>query len=127
MDVCLASSCYKQPTKKSAMFSEHLTPIDKISANKMLLLAAALVVVCMLIAMALVAGGQVQKAELRQLSQANFQSAFASCLQNRQGSALRDCVRLASPSTEMTNAEPQAASDGINAPGISLATLFKRY
>ena len=127
MAVCLALSCYKQPMKKSAMFSEQLTPIDKMSANKMLLLAAALVVVCMLVAMALVAGGQVQKAELRQLSQANFQSAFASCLQNRQGSALGDCVRLASSSTDLKDTEPQVASDGISAPGISLATFFKRY
>ena len=113
--------------KKCAMFSEQLKPIDKMSANKMLLSAAAFVLVCMLIAMALVASGQMQKAELRQLSQANFQSAFANCLQNRQGSALQDCVGLASSSTDMQVAEPQASSDGINAPGMSLATLFKRY
>ena len=109
------------------MFSAQLKPIDKMSDNKMLLLAAGLVLVCLLIAMAMVAGGQVQKAELRQLSQANFQSAFANCLQSRQGSALRDCARLASSSTDVQDAVPQAASDGLSAPGISLVTLSNRY
>ena len=97
------------------------------SANKMFLLAAGLVLVCLLIAMALVAGGQVRKAELRQLSQANFQSAFASCQLGRQGSALRDCARLASSSTDVQDAEPLVAADGINPPGMSLVTLSNRY
>ena len=127
MTVCLALSCYKQPMKKPVMFSEQLKPIDKMSANKMLLLAAVLVLACMLIAMALVAGGQVQRAELRQVSQANFQSAFANCLQSRQGSALRDCARLASSSTDGKDAVPQAASVALSAPGMSLVTLSNRY
>ena len=109
------------------MFSAQLKPIDKMPANKMLLLAAGLVLVCLLIAMAMVAGGQVQKAELRQLSEANFQSAFANCLQSRQGSALRDCSRLASSPTDVQDAVPQAASDGLSAPGISVVNLFNRY
>lgn len=127
MAVCLVSVYYKRMTKKPAMFSAHLKPIDKMSSSKMLLLAAALVLVCLLIAMALVAGGQVQRAELRQLNQANFQSAFANCLQNRQGSALRDCVGLASSSTDANEAEPQPAAAEISAPRNSLLTLFNRY
>ena len=127
MAVCLVLSGYKQTSKTSAMFSAQLKPIDKMSANKMLLLAAGLVLVCLLIAMAMVAGGQVQKAELRQLSQANFQSAFANCLQSRQGSALRDCARLASSSTDVQDTVSQDASDGISAPGVSLVTLSNRY
>ena len=109
------------------MFSAQLKPIDKISANKMLLLAAGLVLVCLLIAMALVAGGQVQKAERRQLSQANFQSALVSCLQSRQGSALGDCERLATSSTDVKDTQPPAASDAISAPGMSLVNLSNRY
>ena len=127
MAVCLASNRYKQTSKTPAMFSAQLKPIDKMSANKMLLLAAGLVLVCLLIAMAMVAGGQVQKAELRQLSQANFQSAFANCLQSRQGSALRDCARLAAPSSIVQDAAPQAASDGFSTPDIRLVTLSNRY
>ena len=127
MAVCLVLIGYKQTSKIQAMFSAQLKPIDKMSAKKMLLLAAGLVLVCLLIAMAMVAGGQVQKAELRQLSQANFQSAFANCLQSRQGSALRDCARLASPSSDVQDAAPQAASDGLSTPDISLVTLSNRY
>ena len=109
------------------MFSEQLKPIDKLSANKMLLLPAVLLLFCLLIAMAQVAGGQVQKAELRQLSQANFQSALASCLQSRQGSALGDCERLASSSTDVKDSQPPAASDQNSAQGLSLVTLTNWY
>ena len=109
------------------MFSEQLKPIDKISANKLLLLAAGLVLVCLLIAMALVAGGQVEKAELRQLGEANFQSALATCLQSRQGSALGDCARLASSSPDAKDSVPYAASDRNSAPGLSLVTVTNRY
>ena len=109
------------------MFSEQLKPIDKMSDNTLLLLAAGLVLVCLLVAMALVAGGQVEKAELRQLGEANFQSALATCLQSRQGSALGDCARLASSSTDVKDSEPYAASDRNSAPSLSLVTVTNRY
>ena len=109
------------------MFSEQLKPVNKISGNKMLFLAAVLAFVFLLVAMVLVAGGQVQKAEDRQLSQANFQAAFAICLQSRQGPALGDCVSLASSAADMKEAEPRAASAGISAPRMDLLTLSNRY
>ncbi len=127
MAACLTSGCYKRFPEKPSMFSEQLKPVDKMSANKLLLLAAGLVLVCLLVAVALVAGGQVQKAELRQLSQASFQSALASCLQSRQGSELGDCARLASSSTDVKDSEPYAATDGNSGPGLSLVTLTNRH
>lgn len=113
------------------MFSAHLKPIVNTSANKMLLLVAGLALVCLLIAMAFVAGGQVQKAELRQASQASLQAAVANCLESQQGSVIRDCARLALPPTttdpESVLPMPHTASNGTGNQGLSLLTLFNRY
>ena len=113
------------------MFSAQLKPIEKISANKMLLLVAGLVLVCLLIALALVANGQVQKAQLRQASLASLQAAVANCLENQQGSVIRDCARLAlAPTTtepESVLPMPHGANNGTGAQGLSLLALFKRY
>ena len=109
------------------MFSDQLKPISRISGNKMLFLAAALVLAFLLSAMVVVVGGQVQKAEDRQLSHANFQSAVAICLQSRQGSALSDCVRLASAAADSKESEPKASSTVISAPAVDLVTLSNRY
>ena len=113
------------------MFSAQLKPIEKISANKMLLLVAGLVLVCLLIAMALVANGQVQKAQLRQASQASLQAAVANCLESQQVSVIRDCAHLAlSPTTtdpESVLPSPHTANNETRTQGLSLLTLFKRY
>ena len=113
------------------MFSAQLKPINKISASKMLLLVAGLVLVCLLIAMALVAGGQVQKAQLRQASQASLQAALANCLESQQVSVIKDCAHLAMPPTttdpESILPMPHTANNETGTQGLSLLTLFKRY
>ena len=85
------------------MFSDHLKTIDELPTNKLLLLAAGLVLVCQLVAMGIVAGGQVDKAQLRRATHASVQSAMASCVENRHGSALNDCARLASTTSDDTS------------------------
>ena len=68
------------------MFSDHLRKIDDAPHKTLLLVAAGLVMACQLVAMALVAGEQVQKAQMRGDSQASRQVAVASCVEPKSGS-----------------------------------------
>lgn len=76
------------------MFSDHLRKIDEAPHRTLLFVAAALVMVCQLVAMALVAGEQVQKAQMRVDSQVSRQVAVASCVETSRGVAIKDCLRL---------------------------------
>ena len=82
------------------MFSDHLRKIDEASPRILLLVAAALVMVCQLVAMALVAGEQVQKAQMRGDSQASRHVAIASCVESSRGVAVKDCFQLGSSDLE---------------------------
>ena len=75
------------------MFSDHLRVTDPDPVRPLLVIAALLVIVCQLLAMVLVAGGQVKKAELRDASQASARSASIGCMQSSRGAALKDCDR----------------------------------
>ena len=75
------------------MFSDHLRKFDEAPAKTLLLIAAGLVIVCQLVAMIMLAGGQVEKAQLREASQAGARAATASCIESSQGAALRECDR----------------------------------
>lgn len=105
------------------MFSDHLRKIDEAPAKTLLLIAAGLVIVCQLVAMVLVADGQVEKAQLREASHASARAATAWCVQSNRGAALRDCD-ISTPSTskeagtDLGNPTPQ---------GITLVTLSNRY
>ena len=105
------------------MFSDHFETIDKLPAKKMFLAAAILVLVCQLIAMVLVAGGQVEKAQFRQASHASFQSAYASCIENNRGVALKDCARLVQPDAVQTATKPLLVSADSDAQGFELVRL----
>lgn len=81
------------------MFSDHLRKVDHTSGRTLLLIAAALVIVCQLVAMALVADGQVKKAELRE-SQLNFQRvALARCFEVNTRPDRHSCMQQASADT----------------------------
>lgn len=75
------------------MFSDHLKTIDNLSGQRLFLFAAALVIVCQLVAMALVANGQVEKALVREAGQASAREATAWCVETNTGAGLRDCDR----------------------------------
>ena len=112
------------------MFSDHLKPIDTMPVNRLLLVAAGLVLACQLVAMVLVAEGQVEKAQLRQASHASLQAAVANCLESQQGSFIRDCMRLVLPPTttdpESVLPMPHTANNETSTPGLSLLALFNR-
>ena len=94
------------------MFSDHLRRIDDAPHKTLLLVAAGLVRMCQLVAMALVAGEQVQKAQMRGDSQASRQVAVASCVESSRGMAIRDCFKLDSSELEIQQVSLAAKSFG---------------
>ncbi len=113
------------------MFSDHLQIIDNAPAKKMFLFAAGLVLVCQLVAMVLVAEGQVEKAHAREASQASFQAAMASCIENSRGIELKDCTRLIPPGSAQAIAGPlpgkAGSGAGIDSQGLAFVTFANRY
>lgn len=73
------------------MISDHFQKVDVISNRTLFLLAGGLVIVCQLVAMALVSDGQVKKAQLRNLGVASQQAAFAQCLEASVGNGGPRC------------------------------------
>ncbi|MBK5204808.1 MAG: hypothetical protein JJD98_05170 [Polaromonas sp.] len=74
------------------MFSDHLQKIDKVSSKTLLGVAGGLVILCQLIAMALVVDGQVKNAQLRGASE---RIAMAQCRQSNMGGAWQSCIQQA--------------------------------
>lgn len=104
------------------MFSDHLRKTDDSPAKTLLLIGAGLLIVCQLVAMVWVADGQVEKANLRQASQASARAATAWCFESNKGAALKDCDRMSAPgsaqaSADLGNPTPQ---------GVTLVTLGNR-
>lgn len=79
------------------MFSDHLPKMNEVPTRILLLAAAGVVVVCQLAAMVTIVGGQVEKAHLRDVSQASARAATVWCIESSRGAALRDCDRTSSP------------------------------
>ena len=105
------------------MFSDHLRKIDEAPAKTLMLIAAGLVMVCQLVAMVIVANGQVEKAQLREASHASVRAATAWCIQSSGGAALRNCDQAlpslsAQAGADLGNPTPQ---------GLTLVTLSNRY
>lgn len=117
------------------MFSDHLQIIDNAPPKKMLFAAAGLLVVCQLVALALVAEGQVEKAHVRDANQASFQAAMALCIESSRGIDLKDCARLVPPnsvqasSSQSTGQLLSTTGSGLSAApqGLTLVTLANRY
>lgn len=99
------------------MISDHFQKVDVISNRTLFLLAGGLVIVCQLVAMALVSDGQVKKAQLRNLGVASQQAAFAQCLEASVGNGGPRCSlptnsagRLADITETRVPSESQASS-----------------
>ena len=92
------------------MFSDHMRKIDTISGRTLLMLAAGLVIVCQLIAMALVADGQVKKAELRESNLNSQRLAMARCFEVNPRSDRDSCLMQASADTASTAPEGRVVS-----------------
>lgn len=105
------------------MFSDHLRKIDDSPTRTLLLIGAGLLIVGQLAAMVVVADGQMEKAHLRQVSQASARAATAWCVESSHGAALRDCDRTSAPDSARAGADL-----GNPAPqGVTLVTLGNRY
>ena len=79
------------------MFSDHLRKIDQSRTKTLMLIAAGVVIVAQLAALVMLADGQVEKAQLREASQASARAATAWCVQSNWGAAIKNCDRTANP------------------------------
>jgi len=104
------------------MFSDHLRIIDEAPSKILFFIAAGLVIASQLVAMVLVAGGQVEKAQLREANQSSARAAMAGCIESSRGAALRDC-ELASKTFDV---EEGAYQVNPTSQGINLVTLSNR-
>ena len=77
------------------MFSTHLPQVNAIPREYLYLGAGAVLIVSLLAAIAVVAGGEVKKAKARDSMLASQQTAVAYCVEPRRGAALSNCVRHA--------------------------------
>ena len=97
------------------MFSDHLQKVDQVPQRTLWLAASGLVIVCQLVAMALVAGEQVQKAQMRNDIDASRQAAVASCVETSRGEAVKGCFVVGSSELRTRNdaAGPEAIIDAL--------------
>lgn len=77
------------------MFSTHLPQVNAIPREYLYLGAGAVLIVSLLAAIAMVAGGEVKKAQARDAMLASQQTAVAYCVETLRGAALSNCVRHA--------------------------------
>lgn len=77
------------------MFSTHLPQVNAIPREYLYLGAGVLLIVSLLAAIAVVAGGEVKKAKARDSMLASQQTAVAYCVETLRGAALSNCVRHA--------------------------------
>jgi hypothetical protein len=103
------------------MFSDHLRKIDDAPAKTLLLIAAGLIIVCQLVAMVLVTGAQVEKAQLREASHASAMAVRAGCIESSRGAALRNCDTAFSSSAQVGTGQANAITQG-----MTLVTLSDR-
>ena len=75
------------------MFSDHLRKIDEVPHKTLFGVAAGLVILCQLVAMALVVDGQVAKAKARDAHHAHERMAVAQCMESSRGVARHSCIQ----------------------------------
>jgi hypothetical protein len=111
------------------MFSDHLPKIDQASGRTLFVIAGALVMGCQLVAMVVVADGQVKKAEARESLTQSQRLVVAQCFENVKGAELASCktqvysdnrqnsiLGQADDSTQDRNqSAPRSANEGLRA------------
>ena len=105
------------------MFSDRLTKIVDSPAKTLMFITAGLGIVGQLVALVMLAHGQVEKAQLRDASQASARAVTASCVESNKGVALSDCGRGTTALTSEAGGN-QGKAELQNPP---LATLVNRY
>lgn len=97
------------------MFSSHLPPMNIVPRVNIFAGAGLLLVVSMLAGIAMVASGQVRKAELRELQLVSQRSAVGACRETLGGLALKKCIlqTKASPDPAGSTAVSAGSSQGL--------------
>lgn len=74
------------------MFSDHLPKIDEVPNRTLFLVSAGLVVLCQLVAMAMVVDGQVSVAQVRDALRVSERTAINQCMESSLGAARHSCI-----------------------------------
>lgn len=77
------------------MFTSHMPPINQIPRQYFYLGAGVALIVGLLVGMAVVASGEVKKAQARDLVLASQKNAMTYCVENLRGSAFNACMQKA--------------------------------
>lgn len=85
------------------MFSSHLPEAHTVPRHYLFAGAGLMLVVGMLVGIAMVAGGQVKKAELRESMLATQRTAMVQCMENLGGAELNKCIIQAQASPDDAN------------------------
>ena len=101
------------------MFSDHLPKIDQTAARNLMVIAGALVMVCQVVAMVMVADGQVKKAEARESQMQSQRLVVAQCLETVRGAALSGCTDRGYSDNRLRTTNSSQADDGIQDRGRS--------
>jgi hypothetical protein len=91
------------------MFFDHVKKANRFPQAGLLILAGGLVIVCQLVAMAMVADRQVQRAGVRDLQRVAQQLAWADCIQRSTGPTRHGCMLQSQPDAggaELAAAKP---------------------
>ncbi len=94
------------------MFSTHLPQVNAIPREYLYLGAGAVLIVSLLAAIAMVAGGEVKKAQARDAMLASQQTAVAYCVETLRGAALSNCMRHAKADVYNDGAKSTLAGNG---------------
>ena len=105
------------------MFSNYLRKTEDSRTKTWMLIGAGLLIAGQLVALVMLADGQVEKAQIRDASQASARAAKAWCIESNRGAALSDCDR-ASNALASENVVDQLKPSFRTPP---LATLVNRY
>lgn len=74
------------------MFSDHIKKVEPPTGHNLLVIAGFLVMVCQLVALALVANEQVEKAQIRDSRLGTARAVMAQCLESSAGFERHQCI-----------------------------------
>jgi hypothetical protein len=90
------ASAWRQPNERGIeMFSDHLPKIDEVPSRVLFLVAAGLVILCQLVAMAMVVDGQMSMAQVRDASRVSERTAINRCMESSLGASRHSCIQQA--------------------------------
>lgn len=103
------------------MFSTHMPQVHTIPREYLFLGAGVVLMVSLLAAIAMVASGEVKKAQARNSLLASQQTAVAYCVETLRGAALSNCVRHARADMYNDGAKSTLAGNGPAGAGAVMA------